>query len=162
MKNKSQLQLLSYEPGMVDVSKKNITERIARASGVVELTPKAFKILIKKGSPKGNVLETSKIAGIMAVKKTSEIIPLCHPLDISKVKVTFEHDHKKSSIKIYAEVVSLGRTGVEMEALTAVSVAALTIYDMMKWADQNIKIGEISLDYKSGGKMGIYQRSKLK
>ena len=155
MKNKS------HKPqsidGMVDVSGKEVTKRIARASGRIQMTQEAFKALIEKGSPKGDVFETAKIAGIMAAKSTPRILPLCHPLDISKVKITFQKDLQKASVLISAEVVSLGRTGVEMEALTCVCASALTIYDMMKWMGQKMVISDIKLDYKSGGKSGVYE-----
>ena len=143
--------------GMVDVSDKVVTKRRAVAQGVITLKPKAFKILLSTGSPKGNVLETAKIAGIMAAKETPALIPLCHPLVLEKVKVEFEILKSKNSIKVMAEVLCLGKTGVEMEALAAVSAACLTIYDMMKWAGQDMVISQIQLSHKSGGKSGVYQ-----
>ena len=143
---------------MVDISAKAPTKRVAVASATVKFSKSAFKILITKGSPKGNVFETAKVAAIMAAKNTPSIIPMCHPLELSKVSVNFEIDKKKNAITILAEVSCLGRTGVEMEALTAVSVAALTIYDMMKWADKTITISDVKLLSKSGGKSGIFKR----
>jgi len=142
--------------GMVDVSAKEITKRIARAVSTITMSPKAFKALIKEGSPKGDVFETAKVAGIMAAKSTPDIIPMCHPLALKKVTVTFETDQKKHQVVTKTEVVCLGQTGVEMEALTAASVASLTIYDMMKWADRGSVISETKLMHKSGGKSGDY------
>jgi len=130
---------------MVDVSEKAVTKRKAIASGKIKLSSKAFKAFMTNGSPKGNVLETAKVAGIMAAKSTPQIIPLCHPLEINKVNISFEIDQKRNVITVLSEVVYQGRTGVEMEALTAVSVATLTIYDMMKWADKSMVISDIKL-----------------
>lgn len=144
--------------GMVDISHKDVTKRTALASARITLSKVAFQILIKEGSPKGNVLETARVAGIMAAKSTPQIIPLCHPLQLSKVHLHFNKDEKKCSITITAEVVCLGQTGVEMEALTAVAAAGLTIYDMMKWADQRIVISDIKLLKKTGGKSGDFER----
>lgn len=142
---------------MVDISEKNITVRLAIASGTIRLSKDAFKILKFSGSPKGDVLETAKVAGIMAAKNTPAIIPLCHPLLLNKVNITFESNTKTSMITVIAEVKSDGKTGVEMEALTAVSAACLTIYDMMKWADKAMVIGDIKLVEKRGGKSGDYK-----
>jgi len=142
--------------GMVDVSAKAITKRIARAVSTITMSSKAFEALIGEGSPKGDVFETAKIAAIMAAKSTPEIIPMCHPLALKKVTVTFKTDKKKHRIVTAVEVVCLGQTGVEMEALTAASVASLTIYDMMKWADRGSVISETKLLHKSGGKSGDY------
>jgi len=142
--------------GMVDVSAKEITKRIARAVSTITMSPKAFKSLIEGGSPKGDVFETAKIAGIMAAKLTPKIIPMCHPLALKKVTLTFKTNKKKQQVVTTAEVVCLGQTGVEMEALTAASVASLTIYDMMKWADRGSVISETKLLHKSGGKSGDY------
>ena len=144
--------------GMVDVSHKDITKRIAIATAIITMNASAFKALMGKGSPKGDVFETAKVAGIMAAKSTPQIIPLCHPLQLSKVSVNFDIDKKKRAIKIQSEVVYLGKTGVEMEALTAVCTAALTIYDMMKWADKGMVISNVKLNYKTGGKSGDYKR----
>lgn len=131
--------------GMVDVSAKDVMKRTAQACAEIKMTKEAFEILYTKGSPKGDVFETAKIAGIMAAKMTPFTIPMCHPLDISKVEISFEKDSKRSAVLITSEVVSLSRTGVEMEALSAVSSAALTIYDMMKWTDKKMVIGDIKL-----------------
>jgi len=142
--------------GMVDISAKGVTKRIARAMSVITMSQKAFTLFQKEGSPKGNVLETAKIAGIMAAKSTPEIIPMCHPLALKKVAVTFKTDKKRCQVITTAEVVCMGQTGVEMEALTAASIASLTIYDMMKWADKGSIISETKLLHKSGGKSGDY------
>ena len=145
--------------GMVDNSAKENTRRIARASGSLTLGSKAYRLLMKKGSPKGDVFETAKIAGVMAAKQTPSIIPLCHLLEINKVALTFKNDPKKFRIMAEAEVVYVGKTGVEMEALTAVAAALLTIYDMMKWADKGMVLSEIKLLHKSGGKSGTFNRT---
>ena len=144
--------------GMIDISHKDVTKRIAVASGRITLSPAAFKKLMTEGSPKGNVFETARVAGIMAAKSTPQIIPLCHPLKLSKVHLRFDINQKKCSITTIAEVVCLGQTGVEMEALTAVAVASLTIYDMMKWADQTMVISDVQLLKKTGGKGGDFER----
>ncbi len=149
---------LQDSSGMVDISNKNITARSALASATIKMSASAFKILMTSGSPKGDVFETAKVAAIMAAKSTPAIIPLCHPLVLNKVNIRFETDKKTSMISVIAQVKSDGKTGVEMEALTAVSVGCLTIYDMMKWADKNMVIGEIKLLEKSGGQSGDYKR----
>ena len=143
---------------MVDISDKQITKRVACAEGKIVFSPKAFRILLKQGSPKGNVLETAKIAGIMAAKNTPLLIPLCHPLDLEKVSIAFEMLKSKNTIKISSEISCSGKTGVEMEALSAVCAACLTIYDMMKFSGQDMTISQIRLMHKSGGKSGFYQR----
>lgn len=147
-----------HSAGMVDISEKNVTSRLACASGAIRMSREAFKILMSKGSPKGDVLETAKVAGIMAAKNTPAIIPLCHPILLNKVNITFESNAKTSMITVIAQVKSDGKTGVEMEALTAVSAACLTVYDMMKWADKTMVIGDIKLLEKRGGKSGDYLR----
>jgi cyclic pyranopterin phosphate synthase len=144
--------------GMVDISDKKITKRVARAEGKMVLSPKAYRILLNEGSPKGNVFETAKIAGIMAAKNTPSLIPLCHPLNLEKVSVTFETLKSKNAVRVIAEVSCSGKTGVEMEALSAVCAACLTIYDMMKFSGQDMSIDGIHLIHKSGGKSGIYHR----
>lgn len=144
--------------GMVDISEKNVTARLAVASAAIRMRREAFKTLLSKGSPKGDVLETAKVAGIMAAKNTPAIIPLCHPLLLNKVNISFETHVKTSMITVIAQVKSDGKTGVEMEALTAVSAACLTIYDMMKWADKAMVIGDIKLLEKRGGKSGDFVR----
>ena len=142
--------------GMVDVSWKDATRRRAIAQARITLGKKAFQAFIKGGSPKGNVLETARLAGIMAAKSTPAVIPMCHPLELSKVKIEFNTDKKKYTVTATVEVVYLGRTGVEMEALVAASVSVLTIYDMMKWVDKGMRIDAVRLIHKSGGKSGIY------
>jgi cyclic pyranopterin phosphate synthase len=147
---------------MVDVTDKNKTIRVAKAEGKVKMDPQTLKMIRNGNIAKGNVLTTAKIAGIMAAKKTGELIPLCHPLDLTGIDINFKFDHKNSQIVIEAQVQTVGKTGVEMEALTAVSVAGLTIYDMCKAIDKKIIIGEIMLLEKSGGKSGTFTRSVTK
>jgi cyclic pyranopterin phosphate synthase len=141
---------------MVDVTGKVDTSRTAIARGAILLSPETLKLLRDNAVPKGDALATARIAGIMAAKKTSELIPLCHPLPITKagVELTIAEDR----VEIEATVSVTGKTGVEMEALTAVSVAALTIYDMVKAVDKSAIITDIRLEYKSGGKSGEYKR----
>lgn len=143
---------------MVDISEKQITKRVACAEGLVIFSPKAFRTLIKQGSPKGNVLETAKIAGIMAAKNTPSLVPLCHPLILEKVSVTLHLLKSRNSVKVASEVFCSGKTGVEMEALSAVTAACLTVYDMMKFTGQEITITGIRLTHKSGGRSGVYNR----
>lgn len=143
---------------MVDVTAKKPTVRIAKAGGAVFMQPETFSIIQDQKVKKGNVLETARIAGIMAAKKTSELIPMCHPLNITHVTVDFYPDEKNSRIGIEAEVKIFDQTGVEMEALTAVSVAGLTIYDMCKSYDKEMTLSNIQLLEKSGGKSGRFKR----
>ncbi len=142
---------------MVDVSEKHTSARRAVASGKVLLSEKTIKILKMQTNPKGNPLEIARIAGIMGAKKTSELIPLCHQINLSKVEVTAEI--KDYGIYLEAKAKTASQTGVEMEALTAVSVAALTIYDMCKAVQKDILITEIQLDLKEGGNSGNYFRA---
>lgn len=141
---------------MVDVSGKSATRREAKASGLVEVSPTVLAAL--PNNPKGDPLEVARIAGIMAAKRTSELIPMCHPLPLSLVDV--EVRVCENGLAITSKVATIAETGVEMEALTAVTVAALTIYDMLKAADKGIAIREIVLESKSGGKSGEYRRRK--
>ena len=141
---------------MVDVSGKSATRREAKASGLVEVSPTVLAAL--PNNPKGDPLEVARIAGIMAAKRTSELIPMCHPLPLSLVDV--EVRVCENGLAISSKVATIAETGVEMEALTAVTVAALTIYDMLKAADKGITIREIVLESKSGGKSGEYRRRK--
>ncbi|MFH2067132.1 MAG: cyclic pyranopterin monophosphate synthase MoaC [Pseudomonadota bacterium] len=143
---------------MVDVTEKMSTARSAIAQGIVSMNRDTFAAIEEMGMKKGNVLETARIAGIMAAKKTAELIPMCHPLNISHAQVDFFPDRNTSSIRIVSEIRLTGQTGVEMEALTAVSVAALTIYDMCKSSDKGMRISDIVLLEKTGGKSGTYQR----
>jgi len=143
---------------MVDISDKQVTHRVADAEGKVVFSPKAFKVFLKQGSPKGDIFETAKIAGIMAAKNTPALIPLCHPLSLEKVSVTFEKVRSSNTVKVLSQVSASGKTGVEMEALSAVTAACLTIYDMMKFTGQDITISGIRLMHKSGGRSGDYRR----
>ena len=144
----------SGRPHMVDVSAKSDTVRVAIAKGLVRMQPATFKVIKRGGTAKGDVLSVAQLAGIMAAKKTPDLIPLCHPILISNVSVSFTPDESSSTIEITATVESTGKTGVEMEAMTAVSVAALAIYDMCKAIDRGMKIENIRLVRKSGGKSG--------
>lgn len=142
---------------MVDVSEKDITLREAVASGVISMKPDTFRMIMNKEIVKGDVLEVAKIAGIMGAKRTSELIPMCHPLEITHVEMFFHPMEEKSNIEIESRVKVRGRTGVEMEALVAVSTAALAIYDMCKAVDRGMVISNVKLVRKSGGKSGTYQ-----
>ncbi|MHC4267664.1 MAG: cyclic pyranopterin monophosphate synthase MoaC [Planctomycetota bacterium] len=143
---------------MVDVSNKKITERIAVAHATVTMNSQTFGLIMDKQMAKGDVLEVARIAGIMAAKKTSELIPMCHPLNINSVKIDYS-DNSQNTIEITSEVKITAKTGVEMEALTAVSVCALTIYDMCKSADKSMLISDIFLAKKTGGKSGMFVRA---
>ena len=149
------------EVRMVDVTEKKETRRVAVAKGDVIMKPDTFEMIKNNASKKGNVLETARIAGIMGAKKTPELIPMCHPLNLSHVSVDFIPDPDSCSIAIKASASAFGSTGVEMEALAAVSVAALTIYDMCKSYDKEMIITDICLLEKSGGKSGIFKRTPL-
>jgi cyclic pyranopterin phosphate synthase len=142
---------------MVDVGDKAETSRIAIAEGSVVMQPQTLAIVRDGDAKKGDVLGTARLAGIMAAKKTHELIPLCHPLLISKVSVDLELDEALPGVRVRAEVKMKGQTGVEMEALTAVSVACLTVYDMVKAADRAMRIENIRLVHKSGGKSGTFE-----
>ena len=143
---------------MVDVSLKTETQREAVATGYVILGDKVLSLLTEAKIPKGDVLAVARVAGILAAKRVDTLIPLCHPLPLQNVEIAFRPDHGKGAIEISARVKVRGVTGVEMEALTAVSVAALTIYDMCKSVEKGIIIKEIRLEYKSGGKSGSWAR----
>jgi cyclic pyranopterin phosphate synthase len=145
---------------MVDVGDKAITERVAIAGGVVKMLPETLKLIVSGGAKKGDVLAVARIAGIQAAKKCSDLIPLCHPLALNAVEVHFDCDESDSQVNITATCKVSGKTGVEMEALTAVSVAALTIYDMCKAVDRGMTITDVSLLSKSGGKSGDWQKKK--
>ncbi len=145
------------EAHMVDVSDKAVTSRTARAEGFVAMQPETLALVSKGEAKKGDVLATARIAGIMAAKRTHELIPLCHPLAISKATVDFAETAVPCGIEVVAEVKVSGPTGVEMEALTAVSVACLTIYDMLKAADKAMRIEGIRLVEKTGGRSGTYR-----
>jgi cyclic pyranopterin phosphate synthase len=147
----------SGEARMVDVSEKPATERLAVAEGRVVMSKATLKLILSGNAKKGDVLGTARIAGIMAAKRTHELIPLCHPLALSKVTVDIEPDPKLPGCIVRASVKVTGPTGVEMEALTAVSVACLTIYDMIKAVERGVRIEGIHLVEKLGGKSGHYR-----
>ena len=136
---------------MVDVGGKPVTVRTARAAGRVTMAPETMRLLVDRALPKGDVLSVARVAGIMAAKETSRLIPMCHPLAIEHIVVDFDLDGEASAVNIETTVRVSGKTGVEMEALTAVSVAALTIYDMCKAVDKGMVIGGITLLEKRGG-----------
>ena len=146
---------------MVDVSGKDITLRTAAAAGFVSMTKETLALVKEGRIKKGDVLPVAQVAGIMAAKKTSDLIPMCHPLAVTGADISFRISEEPAGIEIYAEVRCKGETGVEMEALTAVSVAALTIYDMCKAAERGIHIGDIRLLSKSGGKSGDYHAEEF-
>lgn len=143
---------------MVDVSAKAPTKRTARAQAVVNMAEKTFALIADRKVKKGNVLETARIAGIMAAKKTSDLIPMCHPLNVTHVQVDFHPDSDAHAIRIEATARIVDQTGVEMEALTAAAVAALTIYDMCKAYDRGMAVSDICLLEKRGGKSGTWSR----
>jgi cyclic pyranopterin phosphate synthase len=143
---------------MVDVSGKPFTGREAVARGAVMMKKETISLISKNGMAKGDVLGVARIAGIMAAKKTSELIPMCHPLNLASVTIDFGFDTRRNRIDIESRVKITGQTGVEMEAMTAVAVAALTIYDMCKSVDREMTISEILLVEKSGGKSGRFKR----
>lgn len=143
---------------MVDVSAKDSTERVAIASGSVYMKIETLKLVIDGAAKKGDVMTIAEIAGIMGAKRTSDLIPLCHPLPISGAKVEINIDEGLPGLRVQAMVKTTGQTGVEMEALTAVSVACLTIYDMLKASDKAMVIGPIELLEKRGGKSGHYRK----
>jgi len=145
---------------MVDVSEKAATMREALARGFVSMKPDTVQLILDKNIPKGDVIATARIAGIMAAKKTGELIPMCHPLNITSVVVEIAVEEEKSRVRIEATAKVVGQTGVEMEALTAVSVAALTIYDMCKAVDREMMISDIVLVEKRGGKSGEFRRKE--
>jgi cyclic pyranopterin phosphate synthase len=143
---------------MVDVGDKPVSRRLARASGCVRMAAETLALVRDKRAAKGDVLEVARLAGIMGAKRTSELIPLCHPLPIDSVKIDFEFVDDQT-LRIEATLQVEAKTGIEMEALTAVSVAALTVYDMCKGVDRGMSIGPIQLEEKSGGRSGRWQRN---
>ena len=145
---------------MVDVSEKAETARMARATATVQLAKATMDLLIAGNLKKGDALGVARVAGIMGAKKTSELIPLCHPLPITKVTVNLDPDQDSNQVLITATVKTKGQTGVEMEALTAATTAALTLYDMLKAVDKGIVISAILLDEKQGGKSGLWKRQE--
>jgi cyclic pyranopterin phosphate synthase len=144
---------------MVDVSDKAETERVATAQGSVIMQPATLALIKDGGVKKGDVLSVARLAGIMGAKKTPDLIPLCHPLALTSVRVDLTLDEARNAVDITATCKLVGKTGVEMEALTAVSVAALTVYDMCKAVDKGMQIVDIRLTHKSGGKSGTYERA---
>lgn len=142
---------------MVDVGDKAVTHRVATASAVVRMAPETLALIRNRGLSKGDVLEVARLAGIMGAKKTADLIPLCHPLPLTSVKLDFAFDDD-ASVRISATAKVSARTGVEMEALTAVTVAALTVYDMCKAVDRGMTIETVRLEAKSGGQSGDFQR----
>jgi cyclic pyranopterin phosphate synthase len=145
------------EARMVDVTEKAVTQRTARAEGFIAMAPETLALVEKGEAKKGDVLAAARIAGIMAAKKTHELIPLCHPLSLTKVVIQFEPSPDPAGIRVAAEVKVAGPTGVEMEALTAVAVACLTVYDMLKAADKAMVIEGVRLMEKTGGRSGTYR-----
>ena len=139
---------------MVDVAGKDVTHRVARAAGCIRMQPATFELIAAGTVKKGDVLGVARIAAIQGAKRTADLIPLCHPLPITRVAVDFELDREHAAVRCIAQVETLGRTGVEMEALTAVQVALLTIYDMCKAADRGMTITDVRLLDKRGGKSG--------
>lgn len=148
----------SGEARMVDVSAKPDTKRTARASGSIRMRPETLAAILNAQVKKGDVLGVARIAGIMAAKRTADLIPLCHPLTLSQVEVSLQPDDNLPGVRAHASVSTTGPTGVEMEALTAVSVSLLTVYDMAKALDRGMEISDISLAEKSGGLGGDYAR----
>jgi cyclic pyranopterin phosphate synthase len=146
---------------MVDISQKEETLRMAVAEGRVVMLPETLALIVDRKVAKGDVFGVARLAAIMAAKKTSELIPLCHPLALSSIAIDLQPDTTKSSVRIRATVTTTGRTGVEMEALTAVSAAGLTIYDMCKSVDREMTIEGVRLMKKTGGKSGTFERKAL-
>ncbi len=142
---------------MVDVSGKPVTDRVAVAAGTVQMLPETLALITAGTAKKGDVLGVARLAGIMAAKHTADLIPLCHPLPLTSVRIDLVADPSLPGIRIEAEVRTSGQTGVEMEALTAVTVAALTVYDMVKAAEKSMRISDIRLVLKDGGKSGQYK-----
>ncbi|RDU60731.1 cyclic pyranopterin monophosphate synthase MoaC [Helicobacter marmotae] len=146
-----------HNPTMVDVSNKAISTREAYASGIITMSPQAFEAALNHTGKKGSITQTAIVAAIMGSKKTSELIPMCHPLMINKINVDITPDEKSHSIKLGVLVKCEGKTGVEMEALSGVSIGLLTIYDMLKAIDKCMHIDHIKLEFKSGGKSGEFR-----
>ena len=146
------------EAHMVNVGNKSMTHRVAIAEGTITMQPDTLSLIEQGGHKKGDVLGIARVAGIMASKRTAELIPLCHPLPLTHVEISFEVDANTSSIHCLAKTETHGQTGVEMEALTAAQIALLTIYDMCKAVDRGMRIGEIGLTHKSGGKSGNWNK----
>jgi cyclic pyranopterin phosphate synthase len=145
---------------MVDISKKAETERVAIATATVLMAKKTLELVMKGGAKKGDVLSVARLAGIMGAKRTPDLIPLCHPVALDSVSVDLMPDPARNAVDIAATCKVTGRTGVEMEALTAASVAALTVYDMLKSVDRAMLITDLKLTYKTGGKSGTYEAKR--
>ena len=145
---------------MVDVSGKEVTERTATARGSVSMASETLRRIVAGSVAKGDVLTVARLAGIMAAKRTADLIPLCHPLALTAIDVDLRCDEERSLVEIEATCRLAGRTGVEMEALTAVSVAALTVYDMCKAVDRAMRIGDIRLVHKAGGRSGTFEAAR--
>jgi cyclic pyranopterin phosphate synthase len=143
---------------MVDVADKPATHRVALARGAIRMAPSTLKLILRGSARKGDVLGVARVAAIQAAKRTAELIPLCHSLGLTRVSAEFAADRRRSAIRLEVIVETVGRTGVEMEALTAVSVGLLTIYDMCKAADRSMVIGDIKLLEKYGGRSGHFRR----
>ena len=143
---------------MVDISKKKITTRVAKAEGYIYMNKTTLGMIEKGLHKKGDVLSIARLAGIMGAKKTSDLIPLCHPLSIEGININFQINNKSNSIKVLVDCKTTNKTGIEIEALTAVSICTLTIYDMCKSVDRGMKIDNITLIHKSGGKSGTYNK----
>ena len=148
------------EARMVDVSDKDVTDRTATARGSVLMAPETLKLIIDGTVKKGDVISVARLAGIMAAKRTADLIPLCHPLALNKIDVDLSCDPDRNAVDIVATCRVSGRTGVEMEALTAVSTAALTVYDMCKAVDRGMQLTDIRLVHKAGGKSGEFKADK--
>lgn len=142
---------------MVDISSKETTSRVAEATNEIKFNKNTFKKIVELGSEKGDIFNTARCAGILAAKKTSELIPLCHNIDLNSININFEVNKKKSIILVHVKVKSNSKTGVEIEALVASAIASLTIYDMCKAIDKAIIINDLRLKYKSGGKSGEFK-----
>jgi len=145
---------------MVDVGAKEVTHRVARASGIIRMQAATFELIAQGKARKGDVIGVARIAAIQGAKRTADLVPLCHPLPITRVAVDFELDRERSEVRCTAQVETLGRTGVEMEALTAVQVGLLTVYDMCKAADRGMVMGDIRVLEKRGGKSGEWLAPK--
>jgi len=145
---------------MVDVSDKDVTERVATARGSVLMAPETLKMIVEGSAKKGDVLSVARLAGIMGAKRTAELIPLCHPISLDSIQVDLACDPARNAVDITATCRVTARTGVEMEAMTAVAVAALTVYDMCKAVDRGMRLTEIALAYKAGGKSGIFEAKR--
>jgi cyclic pyranopterin phosphate synthase len=143
---------------MVDVSAKAETERFARAGGTIQMNPETLQAIVRNAVSKGDVLSVARVAGIMAAKRTWELIPLCHPLPISEITIVLEPDDALPGLRCEAAIKTVGRTGVEMEAMTAVAVTLVTVYDMAKALDKDMQIKNICLLEKTGGRSGYWQR----